>query len=385
MIERARDEAKDETKRGATRWTAVAVAVGALAASGWGCSAGPVEAAPLGATERIEAAAVAHVRNGIEVAPVVVGDAAVTLRAPGRLVLQETAVSTAAAQVSGRVAGLKVNVGDTVEAGDVVAVLHSAEAATVRGDLARARTALRAAEDLARRQDELHKSGVGLDVERTSARLRLAEARADLARARQAVEALQGGDGLEVTVRASASGRVLARTAEIGSVVQAGDPLVRIGDASRLWAEIWVYDRDVASVAVGTAASLRVGSMTGKVTGRVARVGASVDTELRRAPVYVELSNDAAPLPLRPGMFVRAELTTGQVAGVVLPTTAVVVEDGRTSVVFVEQEDGSFARREVVVGDASEGRIPVLQGVTAGERVVMRGALLLDPNVEQVL
>lgn len=384
MTQQTRDDGTDDTRRGLTLVLG-ALALGILGGAGWGCSAGPVEAAPLGATDRVEAAAVAHVRNGIEVAPVVVGEAPVTLRAPGRLVLQEAAVSTAAAPVSGRVATLMVHVGDAVEAGDVIAVLHSAEAATVRGDLARARTALRAADDLARRQDELHARGVGLDVERTSARLRLVEARSELARARQAVEALQGGDGLDVTVRASAAGRVLSRPAEIGAVVQAGDPLVRVGDASRLWAEVWVYDRDVAKVAIGADAALRVGSMTGTVAGRVARVGASVDTELRRAPVYVELAEDAGALPLRPGMFVRAELTSAQVEGVVLPTTAVVVEDGRTSVVYLEQEDGSFLRREVVVGDASEGRIPVHQGVTAGDRVVMRGALLIDPNVEQVL
>jgi cobalt-zinc-cadmium efflux system membrane fusion protein len=65
--------------------------------------------------------------------------------------------------------------------------------------------------------------------------------------------------------------------------------------------------------------------------------------------------------------------------------TAVLLKDGGRRVVYVEDKDGSFTAREVEVGDERAGQVRVLRGVQAGERVVMRGALLVDREAEKLL
>ncbi|HSB21792.1 MAG TPA: efflux transporter periplasmic adaptor subunit, partial [Burkholderiaceae bacterium] len=64
---------------------------------------------------------------------------------------------------------------------------------------------------------------------------------------------------------------------------------------------------------------------------------------------------------------------------------AVLLKDGGRRVVYVEGQDGRFSARQVETGEEREGRVHVLKGLVPGERVVMRGALLVDREAEQLL
>ena len=75
----------------------------------------------------------------------------------------------------------------------------------------------------------------------------------------------------------------------------------------------------------------------------------------------------------------------GAEAGISVPVTAVLIKDGKRRVVYVERPDGTFEAREVQTGRNRDGRVVILQGLAAGERVVVRGALLLDTQAEQLL
>ena len=68
-----------------------------------------------------------------------------------------------------------------------------------------------------------------------------------------------------------------------------------------------------------------------------------------------------------------------------LPVTAVLIKDGKRRVVYVEKSDGTYEARDVETGRNRDGRVIILKGVAAGERVVVRGALLLDTQAEQML
>jgi len=88
---------------------------------------------------------------------------------------------------------------------------------------------------------------------------------------------------------------------------------------------------------------------------------------------------------LRAGMLAQVALRVGAKADVLVPVSAVLIKDGKRRVVYVEREDGSFEAREVQTGRNQDGQVVILQGLTAGERVVVRGALLLDTQAEQLL
>jgi cobalt-zinc-cadmium efflux system membrane fusion protein len=88
---------------------------------------------------------------------------------------------------------------------------------------------------------------------------------------------------------------------------------------------------------------------------------------------------------MRAGMLAQVALRVGAKAAISVPVSAVLIKDGKRRVVYVERADGAFESREVQTGQNRNGRVVIVQGLTAGERVVVRGALLLDTQAEQLL
>jgi len=84
-------------------------------------------------------------------------------------------------------------------------------------------------------------------------------------------------------------------------------------------------------------------------------------------------------------MYARITINAASSQGVMVPVTAVLIKDGKRNIVYVENSDGAFVPRDVIIGQSVEGRVQVISGITPGERVVVRGALLLDGVAEQLL
>jgi cobalt-zinc-cadmium efflux system membrane fusion protein len=307
------------------------------------------------------------------------------VRAPGRVEFRQQAVSGVGAQVAGRVAAIRVQAGDKVRAGDVLLVLHSPDAAAARATLATARAGLRLAEETAKRQAQMLTRGVGLELEKLEADRQLAEARAEFDRASRTAQLLGEGDGAQVTIKAPIAGTVLKLKTTVGSAVEpGGEALVELGDAGALWIVAEVFERDISLLEEGDEASVELAVSPGRsFRGKVTALGAAFAGEQRRAPVYITLTEPASNL--RPGMYARVAIQPRQIKRVLLPSSAVLVKGGQRTVVYVETAEGEYEQRTVTVGVVSEGRVPVLDGLRAGERVVVRGALLLDGEAEQLL
>jgi multidrug efflux pump subunit AcrA (membrane-fusion protein) len=107
-------------------------------------------------------------------------------------------------------------------------------------------------------------------------------------------------------------------------------------------------------------------------TGRRVAVGSVVDGATRTVPVIFELANPEGVL--KPGMFAKVTLHTGQtVRGVAIPQSAVIDDNGKPTV-FVMDGGESFFKRPIRLGVSSGGWLQVLEGVSEGERVVSLGA-----------
>ena len=84
-------------------------------------------------------------------------------------------------------------------------------------------------------------------------------------------------------------------------------------------------------------------------------------------------------------MYGRVQVD-GTATNLTLPTEAILIRDGKESFVYVQQDPLTFVRRPVVVSQHAEnGRIRIVSGIAAGDRVVVRGALLLDGSADQLL
>lgn len=303
--------------------------------------------------------------------------------APARVEFRSKALSTIGAVVAGRLGKINVQVGDRVKAGTALATLDSSEAAQMRADLARAKAELQRAEDRARRQEIMQKSGVGLEVERAEADIQLRQARADYERSAQAIRLLGNGAGQSIILYAPIDGVVLRINASVGAAVEAGSVIFDLGEPDQHWIVADVFDSDLPLIKKDAKVMLQISAFSEPVFGRVAAVSAAMQPDLRRGAVYIELDDEK--LILKPGMFARASIEAAGPLRIVLPTTAVLIKDKKQTVVYVETADGRFEPRNIVIGKARDGEVPVLEGLGGGEHVVTSGTLLLDSEAAMLL
>jgi cobalt-zinc-cadmium efflux system membrane fusion protein len=322
---------------------------------------------------------------------VALAEASPVVLAPARIAFRDGAVSQINLPITGRVTAVHVKTGDRVKPGDPLVEVSSPDAAAARAELAAATAEHDAAVHEATRQDAMAKSGVGVDSERVAVQSRLRQTEAELARAQTTAGMLGGGGGSTVVVRAPIDGIVIARRATVGAVAQpGGEPLIEIGDPASLWVIADVFERELAEVHDGAAVDVLLSIRTAPVTGRVVSVGSALTGALRTAPVYIAFDSGpgagAAPgADVRAGMFARAAIKAPPGHAIILPSEAVLIEDGRTYVVYVKTGDDLFVGRKVEVGRSIDGRVEVLGGLAPGEQVVTRGALLLEGAAEQLL
>lgn len=321
----------------------------------------------------------------VEVQPAGKRGGSIAVRAPARVTFRDGALSEIGAPVSGRVVAVHVKVGDVVKKGDRLLSIHSSDAATASAESASAAVAVRAAKSELDRQKRMLERGVGIESEKVAAEMRLAEAEARATSAKRLSSVLGASGGGSIVVRSPIDGVVLARRASAGAAVNAdGDGLIEIGDPDALWVVADVFEADLPLVSAGAKASIELGTSAEALEGKVISASQAVDPALRRAPVYIELTS-AQSRALRAGMYARVTLETEDDRAISVPAEAVLVKEDDRHIVFVTRDGTSFLARDVKVGKPAAGRVPVLAGLEPGERIVTRGAILLDGAAGQLL
>jgi membrane fusion protein, heavy metal efflux system len=306
------------------------------------------------------------------------------LTLPGRVAFRAQAQSAVGATVTGRVAAVLVRAGEAVKAGTPLLSIDSADAAAGRALLDQAATRLASAENMFKRQTEMVEKGVGLEIDRQEAEARLKEARAEHERARHAAGLIGSGQGNRITVRAPADGVVLAIRVAVGAAVApGGEALLELGNPSLLQVVAQVPEGELRRVAIGQEAEVEIPALALRVAAKVENSSPRVDPESRRAQLYLALGKKTENL--RAGMLAQVNLRVAGDEGLSIPAAAVLIKEGKRRVVYVERPDGAFEARDVQTGRNRDGRVLILQGLTAGERIVVRGALLLDNQAEQLL
>ena len=354
-----------------------------------GCDKGPVPATAPSAKLLVDAgprpvSLTGPQNNFITVEAAEVSRAVESLALPGRVTFRQQAQSAVGATAAGRIVAVLVQAGQVVKAGAPLLTIESADAAAARAAFDQAGTRLGSAESVLRRQVEMIEKGVGLEMERQEAESRLKEARAEYERARHAANLIGAGQGFVVTVRAPGDGVVMAIRTAVGAMVSlGGEALLELGDPSHLQVVAQVPESDLHRIAIGQSAEVELPALAAHVAARVENFNPRVDHESRRTQVYLGLVGSI--VGLRAGMVAQITFRVSTEAGISLPVSAVLIKDGKRRVIYLARADGTFEVRDVQVGHSREGRVTILQGLSAGERVVVRGALLLDAQAEQLL
>ena len=183
----------------------------------------------------------------------------------------------------------------------------------------------------------------------------------------------------EIAVPAPASGTVTSRTVNVGEVVDANKELMRITDLSSVWVIAQVYEKDLARFRVGGGASVTADAFPDRLfRGNVTYIDPQLDETTRTAKVRVELANPSREL--RIGMYVRvAFAATGSSERTVpvVPTSAVQNINNQQTVFVATADPNVFELRPVGLGQESDGRYQVLEGLMVGDRVVTNGSFML--------
>ena len=300
------------------------------------------------------------------------------IRANGNIApWQEASIGTEANGL--RLAEVRVNVGDMVKRGQVLASFApdsiQADVAQIRASVAEAEATLAEAAANAQRARELDSTGA-LSAQQINQYLtaeRTAQARLQAQRAAAQVQQLRLR---QTRVLAPDSGVISARSATVGAVLPAGQELFRLIRQGRLEWRAEVASADLARLKVGMPVSLSVNTAaangsTGSaaIAGRVRMVAPTVDAQTRNGLVYVDL---VAPGDARAGMFARGDFEIGTGQGLTLPQSAVQLRDGFSYVLRVSP-DSKVSEAKVTVGRRVGDRIEITGGLDAAARVVASG------------
>jgi Cu(I)/Ag(I) efflux system membrane fusion protein len=175
---------------------------------------------------------------------------------------------------------------------------------------------------------------------------------------------------------APASGIVVEKMAVKGMRVEPGMKLYRIADLSRVWLYVDIYESEVPLVHEGQQATISLSYYPGETfSGTITYIYPYLDPQTRTNKVRLEFANPHGKF--KPGMYANSEIAVSLGTRLTIPESAV-LQSGLRQLVFVEQGQGVFAPRAVKLGVKADSRFTVLDGLTAGERVVTSGNFLLD-------
>jgi RND family efflux transporter MFP subunit len=293
--------------------------------------------------------------------------------------------------VGGIVRSVSAELGQNVRRGQRVAVVFSNELAEAQSSYLTALATLDEHHRHHLRTAKLVEIGAASRQELEMATSQYREAESNVANLRQKlmllgmsvqrINALNSTSQIssEVNVVAPNSGTVTTRSVNPGEVIEANKELMRVTDLSTVWIVGQVYEKDLATVRVGSGANVTSDAYPGQVfRGHLTYVDPKIDAATRTAQVRIELANPRQIFKI--GMFVNVAFGA---LGVAEKTTAVVPKDavqtiGNQQAVFVATDKSNeFIMRPVRVGAETNGFYPVLEGLNAGERVVTDGSFLL--------
>jgi multidrug efflux system membrane fusion protein len=221
------------------------------------------------------------------------------------------------------------------------------------------------------------------DLDNARVAVEAAQARTEGARARLAEASAALDDSI---LRSPLDGTVIRRTLEVGSLVGPGTAAFSIADLTGVKVVFGVPDTVVARLRPGTPQQVTAEAVTGKAfQGTLTRVSPAADPRTRLFEIEISIPN--AEGLLKPGMIAALSLDLLQGAAAeqsfIVPLSAIVrspLHREQYAVYLAEEAQGQTVvkAREVTLGEFAGSSIPVLSGLTGGERIVTSGASLLS-------
>jgi cobalt-zinc-cadmium efflux system membrane fusion protein len=327
---------------------------------------------------------------GVEISEAGMGDLAIYMRLSGEVVINPDRLAHVVPRVSGVAQRVQKKLGDQVKAGEVLAVLESRELAEVKSAYLVARERFRLAQTTFSREEKLWKEAISSERDYLAAKQSLAELSIEMRAAEQKLHALGFSNAYLKTlafdedenftryeIRAPFDGTVIEKHISLGEVLKDDIEAFVIADLSTVWVKLMVYQKDLSSVRLGQTVEV-VTEDRPAVAGVISYVSSVVNEETRTATVRIVLDN--AQGQWRPGSFVAGLVAVDTRSVPILVPKSALQKIDEQIVVFVETAEG-FEPQEVGVGRSNEVYAEIVNGLTAGQRYVVRGAFTLKAQL----
>ena len=328
---------------------------------------------------------------GIEVAVARSGSLHTSRTLPGTIALNTDRRVHIVSRVPGIVQEIRKNLGDSVRAGEIMAVVDSRELADIKAAYLAARERFSLAETTLAREKDLWEKQISPEQDYLTAKQAMAEARIERQVATQKLRALgfsevfvqqlAGRPNAPLTryeVVAPLAGTVIEKHIAVGELLKDDTQAFVVADLSTVWVDLNVPPGDLSLVRKGQRVTVTTDSAARAAEGTVSYIGPLVSEESRTAVTRVVLPNPDGRW--RPGLFVTATLAIGDTAvSVLIPKTALQTIDGKPTV-FVHTLEG-FAPRPVTLGRANETHVEVAAGLQAGERYAATETFVLKADL----
>ncbi|RHX88643.1 efflux RND transporter periplasmic adaptor subunit [Leptospira stimsonii] len=312
---------------------------------------------------------------------------------PGRISYDPESMARAGSTVEARIKKVLVREGDHVSQGSPLAILSSVMLGEVEASYVKARASLEALKLQADRAKELFDMKVtsAKDYEFANMQYKTAKTEVETTRIKLENYGLTPGEiaGIErgvyvssnLVLRSPINGEVTERKAIQGQQVTRNEDLFTIANLTNLMVLLEVYEKDIGSISEGANAMIYPlgDEKSPGIKGEVAYVGTVLDNVKRTAKLRIMVSNRNGKL--KPGQSVTAKVkgivaNTGSEARKTLPLEAVHEIEGK-SVVFIQNDDGSFEATEVLTGETVGDEVIIKSGLREGAQVVSRGSFIL--------
>src|SRR5436190_1324266 len=340
----------------------------------------------------------------IEVASAALSNQPALIQSPGKIALNERETWRVGVRTGGMIMVLNVGLGDHVEKDQLLARYHADEVRDTRALYRKAVAEVNHAQTLvaqakrnyerAQRSLEL-KVGTVLQVE--NARQDIVNAEAEVREAEIEVDRTKdlleddlrvpadpppGSDETAdlVPIRAPASGYIIQKNVTLGKTIDETTDTFVIADLSRVWMIASVSEADIAQIRAGQRVTVTVNGFPNEhFVGKIATLGEAFDPVTRSMQVRIELPNPS--IRLRPEMLAMAQIEAGvSKPQLVVPADAV-QQVNEQDVVFVKKAEDRFEVKAVRISEPVNGRVTVLEGLMAGENVVIRGSFIVKSEL----
>ncbi len=321
-------------------------------------------------------------RDRLTVQPALVETVVPEMVLPGLVESDPARTAAVLPALGGRVLELKVALGERVVRGQALAVIDSPDLAQAYEDNARAQDAFKLTEKTLARQNEQSKIGTTSDQDLDQAKSNYAQAQAEYLRTQAHLKTLgvpadAKPAGRLLTVTAPVSGSITALATTPGTIIN--DPtqsIMTIADLGTVWVTAMAPEKDVASISKNQDAVVRLAAYPDRVMhGKVLFASAVIDPDSRRNKVRIAFANP--DYALKPNMFATVTLLAAPRSRVLLPSSALLMNNDRTTV-FVAVAPWTFERRTIDT-DLEEGTtVAIRSGINAGDQVVVKGGILLN-------